>query len=75
MQTGAESVGKWVDREDRQLRRMLAAGFVLFLVPATVAWLTGWRWRPWPPGPEGYRSIVSEARAAAGTYVPYAFLG
>ena len=61
--------------DEKQMRRMLLAGTVLFLVPAALGRLTGWRWRPWPPGPGGYRSVVSEARSAAGTYIPFAFLG
>ncbi len=65
----------WMAEEDRQMSRLLVAGFLLFLVPATVGRATGWRWRPWPPGPDGYGSIVSEARQAADTYVPIAFTG
>ena len=30
------------------------------LVVASAARLTGWRWRPWPPGRHGYRSVVRE---------------
>jgi len=61
--------------DDRELRRMLAIAFVLMLVPAALGRLTGWRWHPWPPGPDGFRSVVSEARAAAETYVPLGFMG
>ncbi len=64
-----------IDRENRQLRWMLAIGFFVFLAPAAFARATGWRWRPWPPGPKGYSSVIGEARAAAGTYVPYALMG
>jgi hypothetical protein len=62
-------------REARQLSRMIAAGFILFLVPAAVGAITGWRWSPWPAGPEGRRSVVGEARAAAEAYVPLGFMG
>ncbi len=65
----------WLEAEDRQLQRMLVAGFLLCLVPAAAASLTGWRWSPWPAGPQGRGSIVSEARAAAEAYVPLAFMG
>lgn len=60
--------------ESWQLRQMLTLGTLLFLVPATIARLSGWRWRPWPPGPQGYRSILGEARDASHTYVPYGFV-
>jgi len=65
----------WAEADRRQLGRLLVAGFVLLLVPATLARLTGWRWQPWPPGPQGYGSIVGEARSAADAYVPLAFSG
>ncbi len=66
---------EWLKAEDRQLERMLVAGFLLCLVPAAAASLTGWRWSPWPAGPQGRGSIVHEARAAAEAYVPLAFMG
>jgi len=61
--------------EDTQLRRMLLVGFVFFLVPATIGSLSGWRWCPWPAGPQGRGSIISEARSAADSYIPFAFMG
>jgi len=64
-----------MQQEDRELRLMLGVGFVLLLVPATLARLSGWRWQPWPPGPHGYRSIVAEARSAADTHIPFGFMG
>lgn len=66
----------WIAGERRQFRWMVAVGFLLLLLPATVARLSGWRWRPWPPaGREGYGSIIGEAKAAAETYIVFAFLG
>ena len=69
------ATASWIQGEERQLHRMLTVAFLLLLVPATIARLTGWRWRPWPAGPEGYRSIVSEARSAADSCVPAGFMG
>lgn len=71
----AIATSSWIQGDERQLRRMLKVAFVVLLVPATLAWLTGWRWRPWPAGPEGYRSVVSEARSAADSVVPVGFMG
>lgn len=65
----------WIGKQQRQFSWMVAAVFVLLLVPAAIGRLSGWSWRPWPPGREGYRSIVGEARGAAETYVSLAFLG
>jgi hypothetical protein len=39
--------------------------FVVFLPVALLAGMSGWRWRPWPPGPEGYGSALGEARSMA----------
>lgn len=72
---GSPAAAASIDRESRQFHWMVAVGFLLFLGPAAIARLSGWRWRPWPPGREGYRSIVAEAREAAETYVVFAFLG
>ena len=61
--------------EQREFNRLVAAAFLILLVPAALGRLSGWRWQPWPPGRQGYRSIVGEAREAAETYVTMAFLG
>lgn len=66
---------QWNNQEKRQFRWMVLLGFLLLLVPATIARLSGWRWQPWPPGREGYRSIIGEAKEAAETYITFAFLG
>lgn len=34
--------------------------YPFLLTVAAVARLTGWRWQPWPPGRDGYGSIVRE---------------
>ena len=49
-------------------RRVIEGVCLLAFLPiAAVARLDGWRWQPWPPGPEGYGSVLSEARAMAST--------
>jgi light-harvesting complex 1 beta chain len=62
------------DAEHRQYRRLFGLCFVVFLIVASMARITGWRWKPWPPGPEGYRSIIAEAKREANTVVPFAFM-
>ena len=32
-----------------------------------VARLSGWRWRPWPAGSDGYRSPITEAKMMSET--------
>ncbi len=68
-------VNRRIEQEHRQFGWMVALGFVVFLVPAAIARLSGWRWRPWPSGAGGYGSVIHEAHEAARTYIPYAFVG
>ncbi len=65
----------WIGRDRRRASWMVAAVFLVLLVPAAFGRLSGWRWQPWPPGRKGYRSLVAEAWEAAETYVTLAFLG
>ena len=65
------------DREarERQLQRMILLGTLVLIPAAALASLTGWRWKPWPAGPNGYESMLREARSAAESYVPLGFNG
>ena len=55
-------------REDLQNCRLIEAiCFAVFLPVAMLASIGGWRWHPWPPGPEGYGSVIDEARSMART--------
>jgi hypothetical protein len=50
----------------RSCRFIESICFVVFLPIALLAGISGWRWRPWPPGgPEGYGSALEEARTMA----------
>ena len=51
-------------RDDRFSGRLIEASCFTILLPITVvARLSGWRWRPWPPGPDGYNSVLGETRS------------
>jgi hypothetical protein len=54
---------------------MVVIALPMFLVVAAFARLSRGSWRPWPSRRNGRRSIVSEAREAAETYVGFAFVG
>ena len=48
--------------------RLLAGGcFVAMFPVALAARASNWRWQPWPPGRQGYRSALREAKNAAKT--------
>jgi len=70
-----QSLSRLRKREAWQAQCMFAAGIALFIVPAAIGRLTGWRWRPWPAGPEGNRSIMAETKSAVNTYIPFVFMG
>ena len=50
-----------IGAEERQISFVVAISFLILLVPSMAARLTGWRWRPWLPGQEGYDSVTREA--------------
>lgn len=58
-----------------EFKLMFVLTFTVFLVAATVGRLLPEGWRPLRRGPGSHRSIVGEARAAAGTCVPFVFMG
>jgi light-harvesting complex 1 beta chain len=75
MQQASASLSRLRKEEATEFRLVFMASFVIFLLIGLVARILPWRWRPFPPGPEGYRSIVGEAKAAANMFVPLAFMG
>jgi hypothetical protein len=61
--------------ETKQFQLIFAFSFVLFLAIVAMTRLLGPRWRLWPSSTEGRQSIIQEARAAANTFIPFAFMG
>lgn len=62
------------ERAEREFRLLFAVCFMFFLVVAVAARLLPRRWRPFPPGPRGARSIFGDARAAANTSIPFVYM-
>ena len=58
-----------------EFRLIFLASFVIFLLAGGVARLLPPRWRRRVPGQVSYKSLFGEARAAANTFVPFAFMG
>lgn len=61
--------------EARQFNRLFIVVFVLFLPVALIARLLPRSWRPWDLAGETSMSVIAEAKAAAGTFIPFAFMG
>jgi hypothetical protein len=51
---------------DKSSGRLIQGACFLVLFPvALVAALTGWHWKPWPPGPDGYGNVIAESSSMA----------
>lgn len=46
-------------------RLLFIACFAVLWPIALLARISGWRWKPWPAGPAGYKSAYREARTMA----------
>jgi light-harvesting complex 1 beta chain len=68
------SILKMRRQESIYFHLIFAVTFTLFFVVAAVARLSAWKWSPWPPGPNGYSTVVNEAKSAANTFAPFAFM-
>ncbi len=42
--------------EAREFHRIFMTSFIVFTVIAIIAHILAWQWRPWLPGPEGYKT-------------------
>jgi hypothetical protein len=73
MQQMSGSVGRPRRQEATEFRLIFMASFVIFLMVAIVERFLPSQWRPL--GAEGHKSIIGEARTAARTFVPFAFMG
>ncbi|WP_041595118.1 hypothetical protein [Halorhodospira halophila] len=60
-------------KEETQYRLLMAVSFAIFLIGAVLSRLVPARWRAAPRQGER-QSVIAEARAAAQTSVPFAFM-
>jgi len=69
METGRDqrsgSLSGLTDEEAQEFHRIFMASFIAFTVIAIVAHILVWQWRPWLPGPEGYKSAMVETEQLA----------
>ncbi len=69
-----ESLSRLRAEEEREFRVLIMVSFAIFLVIAVVSRLLPPRWRVFAPAAEGRRSVFQEARTAAYTTIPFAFM-
>lgn len=58
-----------------EFRLIFMISFAIFLMVAVIERVLPSSWRSHALGPDGGKSIFGEARAAAHTFVPFAFMG
>ena len=64
-----------MDRDAIDFRLIYIASFSIFFASAVVGRLMPWRWPGWLSRSHRRGSIISEAKAAANTFTPFAFMG
>ena len=50
--------------EAREFHSIFITSFVVFTVIAIIAHFLVWQWRPWLPGPEGYRTSLLDGASS-----------
>ena len=63
VQTRTSSSSGLTDSEAREFHSIFVTSFIVFVVVAIVAHVLVWLWRPWLPGPEGYRTSLLDGLA------------
>jgi light-harvesting complex 1 beta chain len=50
------SLSGLTEPEAREFHSIFVTSFIIFTVIAIIAHFLVWQWRPWLPGPQGYRT-------------------
>ena len=55
------SLSGLTESEAREFHSIFMTSFVMFTVIAVIAHILAWMWRPWLPGPGGYKAAMDGA--------------
>ncbi|MGJ4905178.1 light-harvesting antenna LH1, beta subunit [Bradyrhizobium sp. HKCCYLRH2060] len=55
------SLSGLTEAEAREFHSIFMTSFVVFTAVAIVAHILAWMWRPWLPGPTGYKAAMDGA--------------
>ena len=55
------SLSGLTESEAREFHSIFMTSFVIFTVIAIIAHILAWLWRPWLPGPGGYKAAMDGA--------------
>jgi light-harvesting complex 1 beta chain len=65
------SLSGLTEAEAREFHSIFMTSFVIFTAIAVVAHILAWMWRPWLPGPGGYKSAMEGATHYANIVISY----
>ena len=65
------SLSGLTEAEAREFHSIFMTSFVIFTAIAVVAHILVWMWRPWLPGPGGYKSAMEGAAHYANIVISY----
>ena len=65
------SLSGLTESEAREFHSIFMTSFLIFTAIAVVAHILAWMWRPWLPGPGGYRSALDGVTQVASTLLSY----
>jgi len=55
------SLSGLTESEAKEFHSIIMTSFVIFTVIAVIAHILAWMWRPWLPGPGGYKAAMDGA--------------
>jgi len=67
------SLSGLTEQEAKEFHGIFMTSFIIFTVIAVIAHFLAWQWRPWLPGPNGYASIVNDAKEVVMASLAVAF--
>jgi light-harvesting complex 1 beta chain len=65
------SLSGLTESEAREFHSIFMTSFVVFTAVAIVAHILAWMWRPWLPGPTGYKAAMDGATHYASIALSY----
>jgi light-harvesting complex 1 beta chain len=60
------SLSGLTEQEAKEFHTIFVTSFIIFTVIAIIAHFLVWQWRPWLPGPGGYKSAIDGITNVAG---------
>lgn len=68
---GASTLSGLTEGEAKEFHSIFMTSFIGFTLVALVAHVLAWMWRPWLPGPQGYRTSMLEVQDAFMSIMPF----